>query len=84
MSSEFEVLENMEIVEEVVETVSETDVVEQVVQVVESIDYTLILNQIQYTLDQMNEYIRYCAGFLMIFIIVLICYFVYKFFRMFF
>lgn len=57
---------------------------EAVVQVAESIDYTELLNQLQYSLDVMNEYILYLTGFMLFFVIVLICYFGYKFFKLFF
>lgn len=56
----------------------------QVIEVVEVIDYTDTLNSVIGQLVTLNELTQYLAGFALFFVIVALCYFVYKFFRIFF
>lgn len=56
----------------------------QVIEVVEIIDYTESLNLVNGQLSTLNELMQYLAGFGLFFVVVLLCYFVYKFFRIFF
>lgn len=54
------------------------------IQVVEMVDYSEHLNRLEQTSALNNELLQYIAGFNLFFVIVLICYFGYRFFRMFF
>lgn len=56
----------------------------QVIEVVEVIDYTESLNSVIGQLVTLNELTLYLAGFVLFFVIIALCYFVYKFFRIFF
>lgn len=56
----------------------------QVIEVVEVIDYTESLNSVIGQLVTLNELTQYLAGFALFFVIIALCYFVYKFFRIFF
>lgn len=56
----------------------------QVIEVVEVIDYTELLNSVIGQLVTLNELTQYLAGFALFFVIIALCYFVYKFFRIFF
>ena len=56
----------------------------QVIEVVEVIDYTESFNSVIGQLVTLNELTQYLAGFALFFVIVILCYFVYKFFRIFF
>jgi len=88
--------ETAEIVEEVVEEIASTEPVaeeiieetvgagETVIQVAETIDYTGILSQINENVMLSNELMQYATGFALFFVIVALCYFGYKFLRIFF
>ena len=56
----------------------------QVIEVVEVIDYTELFNSVIGQLVTLNELTQYLAGFALFFVIIALCYFVYKFFRIFF
>ena len=56
----------------------------QVIEVVEVIDYNESLNSVIGQLVTLNELTQYLAGFALFFVIIALCYFVYKFFRIFF
>ena len=56
----------------------------QVIEVVEVIDYTESLNSVIGQLVTLNELTQYLTGFALFFVIIALCYFVYKFFRIFF
>lgn len=56
----------------------------QVIEVVEVIDYTESFNSVIGQLVTLNELTQYLAGFALFFVIVILCYFAYKFFRIFF
>ena len=56
----------------------------QVIEVVEVIDYTESFNSVIGQLVTLNELTQYLTGFVLFFVIVVLCYFVYKFFRIFF
>lgn len=56
----------------------------QVIEVVEVIDYSELLNSVIGQLVTLNELTQYLAGFALFFVIIALCYFVYKFFRIFF
>lgn len=88
--------ETSEIVEEVVEEIASTEsLVEEavagsvsagdtVIQVAEAIDYTGILSQINENVKLSNELMQYATGFALFFVVVALCYFGYKFIRIFF
>lgn len=52
--------------------------------VTEVVDYTQQLDQLIANTDQIAEASVLVAGFVLFFVVVLLCYFVYKFFRIFF
>lgn len=56
----------------------------QVIEVVEVIDYTESFNSVIGQLVTLNELTQYLTGFVLFFVIVILCCFVYKFFRIFF
>ena len=66
------------------ETTAATEVVENVTQIIEVIDYTETLNNIQAFANLTADASVLIAGFLLFFVVVTLCYFVYKFFRIFF
>ena len=57
---------------------------EQVIEIAETIDYTPFLEQILGTTQNIEYALQLLAGFGLFFVIVLLCYFCYKFFRIFF
>ena len=65
---------------EIMETVAET----VPTQIIEVIDYTETLNNIQAFANLTADASVLIAGFLLFFVVVTLCYFVYKFFRIFF
>lgn len=73
------------ILETTAETVSETisETIPQVIEVVETIDYTPILNQIAENTANMEYTLFLLAGFGLFAVVVCLCYFCYKFFRIF-
>lgn len=81
-----EIMETVEDPEEevVLEYNSESLVSDPGIQVMESIDYTEYISRIEQTSALNNELLQYIAGFNLFFVIILICYFGYRFFRMFF
>lgn len=66
------------------ETTAATEVVENVNQIIEVIDYSETLNNIQAFANLTADASVLIAGFLLFFVVVTLCYFVYKFFRIFF
>lgn len=66
------------------ETTAATEVVENVTQIIEVIDYTETLTNIQAFANLTADASVLIAGFLLFFVVVTLCYFVYKFFRIFF
>ena len=56
----------------------------EVIEVVESLSYNEILNQIYTSLQSVEYSLQILAGFGLFFIVVCLCYFCYKFFRIFF
>lgn len=81
--------EIIETTAEVVETIAETlpDVTEtipQVIEVVETIDYTATLEQILGSVQNVEYFLYLMTGFALFFVVVCLCYFCYKFFRIFF
>ena len=66
------------------ETTAATEVVENATQIIEVIDYTETLNNIQAFANLTADASVLIAGFLLFFVVVTLCYFVYKFFRIFF
>ena len=67
-----------------VELVEETQPPEVIIEVVESSANTQILETIEYFSGISNDYLRIISGCVVFFVVVVLCYFVYKFFRMFF
>ena len=55
-----------------------------VIEVANQIDYTDFMAQILATLQNIDTVLQYLAGFGLFFVVVLLCYFCYKFFRIFF
>ena len=53
-------------------------------QIIEVIDYTPILEDIRTAAEMSADASVLIAGFLLFFVVVTLCYFVYKFFRIFF
>lgn len=53
-------------------------------EIIEVIDYTPILEDIQTAVELNADASVLAAGFLLFFVVVLLCYFAYKFFRIFF
>ena len=72
----------MEVLNSIAETAATQPV--QVIEVVEAIDYTEQLTAIINHLLSLGDGINLIAGFLLFFVVVVLCYFVYKFFRIFF
>lgn len=67
------------------ETTAATEVAETVVnQIIEVIDYSETLTNIQAFANLTADASVLIAGFLLFFVVVTLCYFVYKFFRIFF
>lgn len=66
------------------ETTAVTEVVENVNQIIEVIDYSETLTNIQAFANLTADASVLIAGFLLFFVVVTICYFAYKFFRIFF
>lgn len=54
------------------------------IQVADIIDYTETLVQLVVRLDIVNALLQYLTGFVLFFVIVILCYFGYKFFKLFF
>lgn len=65
---------------EVTEPISPTEVTE----VVDDIDSTESLNVIEIYVESSNDYLRIISGCVVFFTVVILCYFSYKFFRIFF
>lgn len=61
-----------------------TAATEAVNQIIEVIDYTPYLERIESYANQSADASVLIAGFLLFFVVVALCYFVYKFFRIFF
>lgn len=76
----------IETVAETVETVTETvaETIPEVIEVVETIDYTAILEQILGSTQNVEQFLYYLTGFALFAVVVCLCYFCYKFFRIFF
>ena len=55
----------------------------EVIEVVEGLPYNEILNQIYTSLQNVEYSLQILAGFGLFFIVVALCYFCYKFFRIF-
>lgn len=72
----------MEVLNSIAETAATQPV--QVIEVVDAIDYTEQLTAIINHLLSLGDGINLIAGFLLFFVVVVLCYFVYKFFRVFF
>lgn len=72
----------MEVLNSIAETAATQPV--QVIEVVEAIDYTEQLTAIFNQLTELVNASGYISGFLLFFVVVVLCYFVYKFFRVFF
>lgn len=68
--------------ETVAETVAET--IPQVIEVVETIDYMPILMEIQTGIQSMESAALLLSSFALFAVVVCLCYFCYKFFRIFF
>lgn len=62
----------------------ETTAPTQVIEVVEQIDYTQNIEALAELLNTNAEYLGLISGFLLFFVVIALCYFVYKFFRIFF
>lgn len=60
------------------------DPTESVVEIIEVIDYTPFFVEIREILNMCAEASTLISGFLLFFVVVILCYFVYKFFRIFF
>ena len=56
----------------------------EVIEVVEIIDYSPILAEISWDAAASAEFLQIITGCLVFFVVVILCYFVYKFFRIFF
>lgn len=56
---------------------------EPITQIIEVIDYTSTLGSIEDYLAQIVDASGLVAGFLLFFVVVVLCYFAYKFFRLF-
>lgn len=69
---------------ETVPTTSPTESVAQVIEVVETIDYTEILTDILGSAQNMEYALQLLSGFALFAVVVCVCYFCYKFFRLFF
>ncbi|MBQ7129893.1 MAG: hypothetical protein IJO21_02475 [Oscillospiraceae bacterium] len=64
------------------ETIPET--IPQVIEIVETADYTAILNQIFGSVQNVEYALQLICGFALFAVVVCLCYFCYKFFRIFF
>lgn len=75
-----------ETVPQVVETITETvtETIPQVIEVVETIDYYTILTEILTKLQSMESAALLLSSFALFAVVVILCYFSYKFFRIFF
>ena len=71
-----------ETVAETIESAAET--IPQVIEAVETIDYFPMLTQIHQTLLSNQYLLGFIAGIALFFTVVCLCYFCYKFFRIFF
>lgn len=56
----------------------------QVIEVPETIDYNGPLASILQELENLSTAMQYCTGFLLFFVVVVLCFFSYKFFKIFF
>lgn len=72
----------IETIAEVVETLPQE--VTQVIEVVETIDYTPLLTEILTAMQNQEFLLGYLASFALFAVVVCLCYFCYKFFRIFF
>ena len=76
-----------EMFEPIADLISETNPVEtvtQVIEVVETIDYTDVLTSILGSAQNMEYCLQLLSGFALFAVVVCLCYFCYKFFRIFF
>ena len=70
---------------EIIETLPEaTEAITQVIEVVETIDYSPLLNQILTAMQTQTSLLGYLYSFSLFAVVVTLCYFCYKFFRIFF
>ena len=66
------------------ETTVPTETVAQVIEVVEQIDYTTLLNKLIEENELILDAVHLLSGFALFAVVVCLCYFCYKFFRIFF
>ncbi len=71
------------ILETLAETIPEETVI-QVIEVVETIDYSAILSQMFNSIVNMEYALQLIASFSLFAVVVCLCYFCYKFFKIFF
>ena len=55
----------------------------EVIEIIKEVDYTLLLEQIAANTSLIADASVWIQGFLLFFVVVVLCYFVYKFFRIF-
>ena len=55
----------------------------EVIEIIEGVDYTPLLEQIAVNTSLIADASVWIQGFLLFFVVVVLCYFVYKFFRIF-
>ena len=55
----------------------------EVIEIIEAVDYTPLLEQIAANTSLIADASVWIQGFLLFFVVVVLCYFVYKFFRIF-
>lgn len=60
------------------------ETIPQVIEVVETIDYTAILTPLLGSVQNMEQLLTLLLGFALFAVVVALCYFCYKFFRIFF
>lgn len=66
------------------ESTTATETVTQVIEVVEQIDYTELLGNLIGNQELILQAVQWISGFALFFVVVCLCYFCYKFFRIFF
>lgn len=66
------------------ESTTATEAVTQVIEVVEQIDYTELLGDLIGNQELILQAVQWISGFALFFVVVCLCYFCYKFFRIFF
>lgn len=73
------------IAETIPETIPQaTETVTQVIEVVETVDYTAILEQISGSAQNTEYFLQLICSFSLFAVVVCLCYFCYKFFKIFF